>query len=296
MLRELKTQHGAFISSLSAVDNDNIEGGYYLWSDSSLKKLLSDTEYEVVHLLWGLESKSHFEAGYLPKHVLSPDVVAEKLGITLDAAMKTIASAQWKLFKARQQRTIPKDDKQLAGWNGLALQALVAGVKLEKGSAFKTAARGVRDYLVNELWDGKALLRAKKNNVKLGEAILEDYVFAAQGLWHWYLLTGNNKDLELVKRWVSIAWQRYYNNTGWHLSDRPLLPRKFGEPVIKDAPMPSVSSTLIQLSLQLKKHDQTGAFYASVKDALSIGHDLLDQSPFSYPSQIENLVSYFNAR
>jgi len=293
MLRELLTPDGAFISSLSAVDSENVEGGYYLWSETSLKQLLIKREFEVVHLLWGMANKSHFEAGYLPRHVLSPDEVAEKLGINTPEVLEVIAGAQWKLFKARQQRSVPRDDKQLAGWNGLVLQALVVGVKLEKNSRFKDAAKKLRDYLATELWDGKTLLRAKKKDQQLSEGALEDYVFAAQGLWQWYLLTGDKQDLQLVKRWVAIAWQRFYNNTGWHLSDRPLLPQNFGESVIKDAPLPSASATLLQLSLQLARRESDEVLRGKVSEALSIGHSVLRQSPFTYPSQIEVLVRYF---
>ncbi|WP_455201336.1 thioredoxin domain-containing protein [Kaarinaea lacus] len=295
MLRELKTADGAFISSLSALDNQNVEGGYYLWSETRLRKLLTRQEFEVVHLLWGMENSSQFEAGFLPRHVLSPDSVAEKLGVTTSKIMEVTASAQWKLFEARQQRSIPRDDKQLAGWNGLALQALVAGAKLENGSKFKEAAQKLRDYIVETLWDGKTLLRAKKDNRQLSPGTLEDYVFAAQGLWKWYLLSGNQQDFQLVKRWVEIAWQQYYDNTGWHLSDRPLLPQKFGESVIKDAPLPSASATLLQLSLQLAEQDSDKVLRGKVSEALSIGHNLLMQSPFTYPSQIETLVSYFGS-
>jgi len=220
--------------------------------------------------------------------------VAEKLGVNTPEVLEVIASAQRKLFKARQQRSVPRDDKQLAGWNGLVLQALVAGVNLEKDSKFKDAAQKLRDYLVTELWDGKTLLRAKKENQQLSEGVLEDYVFAAQGLWQWYLLTGNKQDLQLVQRWVAIAWQRFYNNTGWHLSDRPLLPQKFGESVIKDAPLPSASAALLQLSLQLAKRESDEILRGKVSEALSIGHSVLMRSPFTYPSQIEMLVSYFS--
>ena len=179
--------------------------------------------------------------------------------------------------------------------HGLALQALVAGAQLEKDTKFKDAAQKLRDYLVNTLWDGKTLLRAKKQNRQLSMGTLEDYVFAAQGLWQWYLLSGDKHDLQLVKRWVEIAWQRYYDNTGWRLSDRPLLPKNFGESIIKDAPLPSASATLLQLSLQLAVRDSDEVLRGKVSEALRIGHSLLMRRPFTYPSQIEMLVSYFDS-
>lgn len=296
--REFKTRDGALIASLSAVDDKDVEGGYYLWEETTLRGLLNEAEYDVVHLLWGMENKASFEAGYLPKQTNSPDAVADNLGIPVDQVMQTLAKAQQKLFKVRKSRVVPRDTKQLAAWNGLALQAFVAGARQEKGSKFKDAAKDIRDYLVNVLWDGKILRRAINNKGSLGKETLEDYVFSAQGLWQWYQLTGDKKDLQLVEQWVTIAWQRFYDNTGWRLSDGSLLPQNFGEDIIKDAPLPSPSAALVQLSIELIRQNkssfkQSKQLDAQVQDALSIGFDKLDSNPFYYTSQIEALVSYF---
>jgi hypothetical protein len=292
MLRELKTAEGAFIASLSAVDNANVEGGYYLWQEADLKTLLNKQEYEVVNMLWGMSGKPEFDAGYLPRHVLPPDEVAKKLGLPNNDILQRIASAQWKLYQTRQQRSVPRDDKQLAGWNGLALQALIAGARQEQAAKYQEAAGQLRDYLVRELWDGEKLLRAKKRQQALSDGTLEDYAFAAMGLWQWYLLTGDAEDLQLVKRWVDLAWRLFYDKTGWRLAAQSLLSLNYGEPVIKDAPLPSASSTLVDLSLQLAQRENNRVLYAKVTEALSIGHEQLTQSPFTYPSQIELLLKY----
>jgi len=298
--REFKTGDGAFIASLSAVDDKNVEGGYYLWEELTLKGLLTESEYDVVYQLWKMEDKSSFEAGYLPRQASSPDMVAGKLGINVDQVMKTLGSAQLKLFKVRAKRVVPRDTKQLAAWNGLALQAFIKGAELENSDRYKNIAKGVRDYLVHVLWDGKVLRRAISDKGGLGKEALEDYAFAAQGLWHWYLLTGNSSDLQLVKQWVDIAWKRFYDNTGWHLSDEALLPQNFGEDIIKDAPLPSASAALLQLTHALQQHDsqkseKIGGLDSRLRDALSIGFDKLDSNPFYYASQIDALYAFFKA-
>ena len=295
LVREFRTDDGALIASLSAVDDKNVEGGYYLWEETTLKGLLNEAEYDVVHLLWNMESKPTFEAGYLPRQATSPDLVADKLGVPVEQVMQTLGASQQKLLKVRRNRTVPRDTKQLAAWNGLALQAFVEGARLEKDGKFKNIAKGIRDYLVNVLWDGKVLRRAITDKGGLGKETLEDYTFAAQGLWQWYQLTGDKKDLDLVNHWVEIAWQRFYDNTGWHLSDNALLPKNFGEDIVKDAPLPSPSAALIQLTSALikqnaKQHEQ---LKTRIEDALSIGFDKLDSNPFYYTSQIEALVGYF---
>jgi len=296
MLRELQGKDGAYISSLSAVDDANEEGGYYLWQENALKKLLNKKEFDVIYRLWGMSSKPEFAAGYLPRHAVAPDVVAIQLGIKEDEVLTLLGSAQWKLFQARQQRSIPRDDKQLAAWNGLALQALVAGAIQDPEANFKDSAGKLRNYLVKVLWDGKKLLRAKVQQHELAEGTLEDYAFAAMGLWQWYLLTGDDEDRELVRRWVTLAWQRFFDENGWSLTEQSLLPQSFGEPLIKDAPLPSASATLIDLSLQLAHKDNDRELGEKAMAALSIGIEQIKQNPFTYPSQIQLLVSYIAAK
>jgi len=294
MARELLTEDGALVSSLSAVDSANVEGGYYLWSEDQLKRLLTDSECQVVYLLWNMDDKPWFEAGFLPHEGRSPENVATKLGKTLDETLKILAEAQFKLFKARQQRTIPVDTKQLASWNGLALQAFVEGSKFDSTDKYRNIAGRIRDYLVKVLWDGKILRRATGGKGHMGEGTLEDYAFAAEGLWRWYLLTHKQQDLDLVKRWVVTGWQRFYDKTGWILNENALLPLDFGSPIIKDAPLPSPSASLIKLSMELVEQQDDPFLQDRIVDALSIGHDRLESDPFSYPSQIDLLVKYLS--
>jgi hypothetical protein len=302
MVRELQINHKALASSLSAVDSEGIEGGYYLWQAEILNRLLNDKEYQVLSLLWNVTNTPPFDAGYLPHYAMAPNSVAKKLGISVDDTMKIITEARTKLFQARQQRSIPVDTKQLAGWNGLALQAFASAVESspgdhgDDGKKFRAVAKQIRDYLVNELWNGKTLSRAKGQSGALGEELLQDYAFAARGLWQWYQLTGDRKDLELVKTWVDIAWRRFYGDTGWRHTDRPLLPGTFGNAIVDDAPLPSASATIVALSLQLATKGKDVILQRRIAQALKVGHELLQTGAFYYPTQIETMLAYVKWR
>jgi uncharacterized protein YyaL (SSP411 family) len=196
------------------------------------------------------------------------------------------------MLKVRAQRKLPVDDKLLAAWNGLALTAFVQGAKLPGGEKYRDAAQGVRDYLVNTLWDGKRLLRAKGKSGELGQAGLEDYAFAAQGLLAWSTLTNSDKDFQLVMQWVHDAWQRFHDDTGWLLSDQTLLPSGFGVALLSEGPLPSPSSTLLKLSLRVSERSGDKMLKARTKKALVAGHEQLKQAAFDYPSQV-NLLAEF---
>ena len=251
MLREFLTESGAMVASFSAVDDQGVEGGYYLWQKNTVKKILSEKEFEVLSLLWNMEAAAMHEASYLPHYAMSPEEVAKKLGLAVEQVMSIISSAYEKLHSKRKARNLPVDTKLLTGWNGLALEALSAGATLDGGEKYLVGAKKIRDYLVLKLWDGNRLYRARGKYGSIGKAGLEDYAYAASGLLKYAQVSGDKGELKLVRQWLDIAWRRFYSSTGWQLSDEMLLPYKMGVAIIEDNPMPSPSTTLIRTSFQL---------------------------------------------
>jgi uncharacterized protein YyaL (SSP411 family) len=290
MLREMSTDTGGMVASLSAVDNNNVEGGYYLWTKQTLQERLSAQEYAVVSLLWNLDAASHFDAGHLPMQVISPDLVAKKLDKDLGAVMNGLASVRSKLYAARQSRTVPVDDKQLTAWNALALAALVQAAQLRDGEKYQRAAQKIRNFLVNRMWDGKRLVRAKSGGKAIAAAGLEDYAYAANALLQWALIThekDDNQDQQLARQWIQMAWQQFYTTTGWRLSDQLNLPGVFGSIMFEDNPMPSPSAVVIDTSLQLAKLSGDDQLRKRAVSALAVSQDLLKKQPFAYATQVK---------
>ena len=298
MIREMRRPQGAMVASFSAVDGAGVEGGYYLWETETLRSLLTPDEYQLLKMLWGLEGPTPFEAGYLPRLQMTLAEAAGQLKIDKTLAQQRYQSARKKLLQARARRSLPVDDKLLAGWNGLALTALVQGAKLPGGEKYRAAAQGVRDYMVQALWDGHHLLRAKRRagsahkGAAMGQAGLQDYAFAAQGLLAWSNLTHSDSDFQLAARWVKDAWQRFHDNTGWVLSDQNLISTSIGVPILDESPLPSPSSTLLQVSQQVAKRLGDRMLLARTKTAFAAGHSQLEQAAFDYPSQVRLLADF----
>jgi len=291
MLREMRGKSGGLVASLSAVDADNVEGGYYLWREKPLQTQLTTEEYAVVSLVWGLQNASHFEAGHLPLYAVSPDRAAQQLHKTVDEVMTALGGARAKLFAARQSRKLPVDDKQLAAWNGLALSALVRGARTAQGEHYRQAAHEVRDFLVKRLWDGRRLVRAKSAGNDIAAAGLEDYAYAAQGLLQWAQLTNSQQDRQLARLWIDIAWERFYTATGWRLSDQLSLPGVLGQMAFEDNPMPSPAAVVIDTSLQLAQSADDAKLRQRAINALAVSQEVLKTQPFAHATQIQLLAN-----
>ncbi len=284
MKAELGDESGAFIASLSAVDGSGSEGGYYLWDETILETNLDPEERRVLAEGWGMQGKPPHEGGYLPVQTAQSEEVARRLGIEAARARELMRSAATKLRAARRLRTLPADDKRLAGWNGLALSALVKG-----GEPHAVAARKIRDYLVQELWSGDAITRARSTEGPMGDPALEDYAYFARGLVDWGRETNSTEDLALARRLVEQAWQRFYGPLGWRHAEQLAVPIGVAEPILADGPTPSPSAVLIEVSLEIGERLADPQLYTRALNALLVESDALVDAPFFYPSHIRLL-------
>ena len=292
MLNELETKGAALAASLSAVDERNVEGGYYVWHRTEVQAALEPQEFAVAELFWGLNKPPQLEHGHHLVQAASIDVVAHQLDLPTDRVQSLLASAQAKLLQARQKRSLPRDDKVLAAWNGLALSALVRGARLEDGKRYRDAARALSRYLSSVAWNGDALARARDDSgAPLGRAALEDYAYVARGLLDWAVLSGSATSQRTAAQVVDEAWRRFYADTGWKLTDASLLRYGTGQLALADDALPSASGTLIEASLRLAQLTNDEKLRRRALVALHNGAELTSEEPFWYATHVGALVA-----
>jgi uncharacterized protein YyaL (SSP411 family) len=288
MLRELATPEGALAASLSAVDEQGVEGGYYLWHEADLSRLLTQTEMQVVKLVWGIKGAPALEAGHHLTQSMSLEQAAGQLKLPLTTLQTNFASAQKKLLQARAQRRLPIDNKKIAAWNGLALSALAQAVASPAGNRYQSAATRLRDYLVRVLWNGQQLQRVMTATGPVGQAGLEDYAYVAKGLLDWAEVSGHEVDRGLALRIAQQAWQRFYGKQGWQLSEAMWLKYGAGVTLLPDGVMPAPSDILIATCLRLGDK----ALVQQARRALNVGDTEIRLGPFWHATRIGVIRQY----
>ena len=146
------------------------------------KNALTRDEQRVLRAAWSLPEAAAFEFGHLLVNQAPPQVAAIQLGWTPDDIENTLASAMGKLSALRDGRSLPVDDKALAGWNALALEAFVEGAIQSDKADYAHAARQIKRYIQTTLWQDDRLLRARARGSALGTVSLADYAYTARAL------------------------------------------------------------------------------------------------------------------
>ena len=280
MARDMRGRDGALIASLSAVDDKNVEGGYYLWSDDELTRLLTQREARAYRLVYGMQDAAPFDAGHLPLRVLTTPEAAKRLGVETADVDKLLTQAADKLRATRAKRRLPRDTKLLAGWNGLALSAFAEAARVMNEPRYREVAGGIRKYLVGTLWDGRELKRAVDKGHAVGAVALEDYAYVAQGLSEWARLTGDTRDFALARTVAEAGWRQFYSERGWRLGGTALIQTGTDEAAVADGPLPSPSAVLIETSLRLAEKTGDAALKKTALAALEKGRAAVRRDAF----------------
>ncbi len=280
LLAALRDPAGGYMTSLSALDAAQREGGAYLWEPADLERHLDPHEYVLVARTWQLSRPREFDPGYLPM-MLSPPAAPDR-----DAYRKALD----KLKAVARTRTVPKDTKIASGLNGLALSAFsLAGKGVPR---FDAAARELAAFISLRLMADGDLLRATSAGRDFPDAELDDYAHVGMGLLTYGQAHADPGARNLAQTLADTAWRRFHGPAGWRREARPLLATLKPEPALADEAMPSASGRLILLSLQsgdvdLRQRAQTGLGMALAE---------LESAPFDHATSLMALLEWQRQR
>jgi uncharacterized protein len=179
--REMTAPSGAFYATQDA-DSEGEEGRFFVWTVEELRKLLGQPLADLAALHFGATVDGNFEHRRNVLEVRVPAAqLAERLGEPLEEVEGQLAEVRTRLFAAREGRVRPgRDDKVLAGWNGLMVRGLAAAARaFGRMDWAELAARAAQAVLGAQWRDGRLLRLAGKESQ---EGFIEDYGDFAAGL------------------------------------------------------------------------------------------------------------------
>ncbi|WED44015.1 thioredoxin domain-containing protein [Legionella cardiaca] len=182
VITTMQSPEGGYYSSLDA-DSEGEEGKFYRWSKTEIQTLLTQDEYDVISLHYGLNKAPNFDAHWHLYVAQSLEATSKNLKVPLANAQKLFTSAKNKLLVARNQRSHPfRDEKILTSWNALMIKGmLLAGNHLQDENYINSAQQAI-NFIQTKLWNNQQLLASYKNGNAYLLAYLDDYAFLLDAL------------------------------------------------------------------------------------------------------------------
>ncbi|MCP4186972.1 MAG: thioredoxin domain-containing protein [Gammaproteobacteria bacterium] len=261
--KSMRHANGGYVSSLSAVDVDNQEGGAYLWHSQALGK----KNFEYLNDSWQLSETESF-------------LVPPLIGIAARGDRQRNQLIRQALQSVNRP-LMPVDDKQLASWNALMLQALVAAANYD--AKYLTQAKQQFAFMSKAFFNQRQLIRFVGNS-ELAETTFEDYAFVAQAFNQYARLTGDKQADALAVKLVQKAFDYFFVDQRWMSSRSKLMPSGSGRWLIQDSVMSSALTQWLDAALTLP-HMDTEIRSTAAALIKRQTRDMLD-TPFYYGSLI----------
>lgn len=228
-LREMRVEGGAFASALDA-DSEGEEGKYYTWTIGEIRQVLPSPLADLFCNVYSIRPDGNYReeatgqmTGRNIPHLRAPlPQIAEELDMTPADLQDKMKTARDLLLQKRLQRVSPlRDDKVLAGWNGLMIESLAyAGLVLEREDYVQAGEQSAR-FILETMCDAEGRLLRRYRDGEAGiPAYLEDYALLGTGLVTLFEATEDEYWLvqakQLAGRMIADFWdddQRAFVNT-----------------------------------------------------------------------------------
>jgi uncharacterized protein YyaL (SSP411 family) len=195
--REMTSPEGGFYSSLDA-DSEGHEGKFYVWSEEEIDSLLGDRS-ALVKSHFAVTARGNFEGKNILNVPTEPTAVAARGGVELTQLNETLREARQILYAARAKRVWPaRDEKILAGWNGLMLRGVATAARAFGMEQWRELALRNGNFLHRVMVQGGRVMRSHKDGETRIPGFLEDHAAVALGFLSLYELTFDAS-------WIDIA-------------------------------------------------------------------------------------------
>ncbi len=177
VMRDMQSPQGGYYSSFDA-DSEGVEGKFYVWEQQQLESLLTEQEYAIVNLRFGIDRGPNFEDKFHLHEFVSLAECAQELSLDDTECATLWQQARKKLYAHRITRVAPaRDDKILTSWNALMVKGmLTASRTFANEEYFVSAQRALQFIRANMYQQGRLFATYKDGKAHLN-AYLDDYAF-----------------------------------------------------------------------------------------------------------------------
>ena len=253
VLAEFRSPEGGFYSAWDA-DSEGEEGLFYVWTPGEVEDRLGEEEARLFCRVYDVSEEGNFEGKSILHLPHDPESIARSEGLSPQALEERLAQSRRTLAAARAERVPPlRDEKVLAGWNGLVLRSLAeAGAALGEPRYVDAATKGLSWLLEVLRRDGRTLHQITAGQAKI-PGFLDDVASLGNAALSVYEATLDPRFLTAAEELDREVEVRFRDAGTGLLHDAPadgeallIRPRE-----VTDSPLPSGTSLAAELRLRL---------------------------------------------
>jgi uncharacterized protein YyaL (SSP411 family) len=251
--RELTSPEFGFYSALDA-DSEGVEGKFYTFDLEEVQAILGG-DAELFNIYYNITADGNWEEEHTNIFFKSDDdaVMAEKLGLPVDAMLEKIVLLKEKVLASRSKRVRPGlDYKILASWNGLMLKGLCDAYRaFDEPKYLEMAKKNAAFIQYNLITLSGKITRVYDNTDSAGKleiavAFLDDYALIIEAFISLYEVTFDEQWLQTAKKLTNLTINHFHDETTGMFYYTPkdgeaLIARKFE---VMDSVIPSSNSVM----------------------------------------------------
>jgi len=322
--RELTHPEGGFYSTLDAQsvppdatgdetdtavgeqpEPEREEGAFYVWTRSDVQAAIesraalssiptgdvdADLATELFCDRYGVTASGNFEGQTVLTLSASLDELAERHDRPVDVIDRILEETERATFEAREERPRPaRDEKVLAGWNGLMISAF-AEAALVDDEAWAERARDALDFVREHLWDAESrrLSRRYRDGDVAVDGYLEDYAFLGRAAFDLYAVTGDHGHLGFAFDLARVVLEEFWDDDERTLYFTP----QSGESLVArpqeltDTSTPSSAGVAAELLATLAHFSDDDGFAAVARGVVDTHSSRIESDPLQHPSLV----------
>jgi uncharacterized protein YyaL (SSP411 family) len=198
VLREMVAESGGFAASYDA-DSEGVEGKFYVWDAAEVDAVLGPEDGAFFRAAYDVASEGNWEHHSILHRNRAPTLL-------IDAEEQRLAALRARLKAVRDKRVWPGwDDKVLADWNGLMIEALAnAAAVFQRDDWLAAAVRAWRFVMDTMRDEGGRLFHSHRAGKRLHRGTLDDYACMARAGVALFEVTGDNRTLDEAQALVGV--------------------------------------------------------------------------------------------
>jgi len=286
--REMTSPEGAFFTSQDA-DTEGREGIYFTWELKEVLDLLGPRHAQVFAKMYGMTPAGQFERRNVLRVMLDMEKTAEQEGVPIFEVGHIIKNGRKTLLETRSKRPQPqRDEKILAGWNGLMISALARGFVVLRKEMYLQRATKCASFIWSTLWQDGSLLRVYKDGQGRFNGCLEDYAYFLEGLVALYEASFESQWLEnaqaLAESMIKKFWDEKDGGFFMTANDHEPLVARLKNPM--DDAMPSANAIAALALLRLGRLTGNKLFEEKGRQTVRAFQGEMEQRPAAFTAML----------